>query len=322
MNDVKRFIPWMVIIVLLSVVALWRSWGSDSPAARRIIPHAPISQIMIVRPNGSRIALKKTGKTWTVMPSSGPHAEPAREYPGDTHQLDRLSSDLQTLRALEQVSVSTAAYERYQLDDAQALKVTVTHENGKTSQVWFGKPGGFSYEETYVRIPGRRGVYNGKGVQSYQLNRDFPDFCDKTILKLSTSALTGITLTEGKKTRRFGTTLKDGTTTWVNLETRKPVDEQKFATFTSQLIGLSGATIFEYAPATPPVLEASLALTDGASIRLTVLDKSTATVGGTGGMYPVTVKKMAPSSAVEAIGTENVLYGIYEYQYNNLKDLQ
>jgi len=318
----KRLIPWLFIVVLLALVALWRSWGSDSPAARRIIADAPVSQMLIVRPNGSRITLKKTGKTWSVLPSSGPHAEPAGTYPGDTNQIDRLSSDLQSLRALEQVSVSTGAYERYQLDDAQATKVTVTHENGKTSEVWFGKAGGFSFEETYIRIPGKRGVYNGKGVQMYQLNRDFPDFCDKTILKLSTAALTGITITEGKKTRRFGTTLKDGTTTWVNLGTGKPVDEQKFATFISQLIGLSGATIFQEAPATTPVLDVSLALADGASIRLTILDKSTATVGGTGGMYPVTVKKMSPSAAVESIGGENIPYGIYEYQYNNLKSLE
>lgn len=320
--NTQRLVPWFAIVGFLAVIALWRSLGSDTPRSRRIIADKPITEVLIVRPNGSRITLRKAGGSWNVLPSSGPHAAPYGTFPGDAHQLDRLASDLRSMRTLERVSVSTSAYERYQLDDAQATKVTVTYEKGGRSEVWFGKAGGFSYEEVYVRIPGTRGVYNGKGVQIYQINREFADFCDKTVLKLSTSALTGITIVAGKKTSRFGTELKDGTTTWINLGTRKPVNDQKFASFTSQLIGLTGGTVYAESPGTPQLLDISLALSDGATVKLTVLDKSTDTAKNTGGMYPITVKKLSPSSAVEAIGAETVTYGIYEYQYNNLKDLE
>ena len=143
-----------------------------------------VSSVKIVRPATS-LSLKEIGGTWYVVRDDG-----ITRYPADENSVKRLFSSLHNLKVRSLISSNPQKQDLFQVDST-GTQLLLTDRNGKTSALVVGKMGP-SFSETYIRPAASNNVYLAEGISSWDVNKEFRDWREKTILKVVEDSLRGL----------------------------------------------------------------------------------------------------------------------------------
>lgn len=131
------------------------------------------------------IGLKKTGEeTWSLT-------QPVT-YTANASNVKSLLDNLGKLKIGEQISSSSADYEKWGLGDDKALRAVFKRGEEVVLDLYVGETGS---RGQMVRLGGRDGVYALKGYSQYLYNRDSAGWRDKTILKFEDADVVEVSIT-------------------------------------------------------------------------------------------------------------------------------
>lgn len=301
----KKFIFWAVVILILVLGVIYR-----------IIPKRFVSNYLFKNKEVVEIVLKdfeikKEDKEWFVKSK--------KAYKADKSKIDELLNNLQNFQLLEVVSKSTTSYESYSLTEDEALKFSVVCKTKKNKiekqTIYLGKVGGFSYSEIYARLDKQPQVFLATGIDKWELQRKFYDFCDKTVIKFNKEEVVYIKADFDKKILELKKELKEQTTSWVKIKDKKLVESNKVDEVLENFKDFIGDTILEEIDLGNLELKITFRFNDESEVVLNFYKKTTE------GVYPLKLtKKLFSSQSVSYASEEDIIYGIYEWRFQNIKE--
>jgi len=322
----KKLFSWVVLLLILVFVLSIRIFLRTYSRTKFLFKRQNIVKIEFKDVDNKDVAIKKESDKWFVITSTG-------TYPADEQKCKTLVEKLQNLELLDIVSKQPSSYETYQLDEHSATKIKVYFGKNKVKYetMWFGKTGGFTYTECYLRIDGKPYVYLSKGITAEEFKKNFYEYCNRTILKSDREKINYIRVKVDNKLYEYKKELKDATTAWINIKTSKQVDFNKvdsYLRFFDEFIGDTIVEPIDYdLTKLSLVVETNLRYDDGTEVLLCFYDKIPLKMPQQWGAdvsvtYPVKIKCLtSKGSSVEIIGDEKLVYGIYDFRAKDFKEM-
>ncbi len=189
---------WVLIVlaILFALSQLFNNRKDRSFKAELIkVDTAQISRI-VLHPQAdahTEIEFNKSNSSWTARQGT-------KTVAIESGSLDGLLKELSTIKVKSIVTQSKDKLNEYEISDSTGSRITVYAGSKKTADFYSGKFG-FNPQTnsmiSYIREAGENTVYAIDGFQSMVFNAPFSNFRDKTITKLTTDQLTGVTLSSG-----------------------------------------------------------------------------------------------------------------------------
>lgn len=184
---VKREIVILVALIgLLSAYLLQRT----TDRSRYRLPEPPeikrteIDRIDITRA-GEAITLERKGDGWIVVPQG---------FAVEAEAAARMLDALQTVRLSALVS-EAGDYQRYELDQEQAIKVTAQAGGKEVRNLEVGKTAA-SFRHTFVKLAGDDRVYQAEGNFQETFKKTVADLRDKLVLSFNQADIQNLTVTQ------------------------------------------------------------------------------------------------------------------------------
>ena len=168
----------MVFFVLLGVTAWAVNSRDRQPASAGEIPtidldKAAITVLEITRPQDGRVVLSKGDDSWRVV-------EPV-EATADQNNVDSALNRLAELEIRRIVATKPEHYARLQVDEDNAVRVTVKAGDETLSELMVGKYGDGM---TMVRIDDRSEVFGVSGSLRYAFDRELKAWRDRKVVNV------------------------------------------------------------------------------------------------------------------------------------------
>ena len=168
----------LVFFVLLGVTAWAVNSRNRQPTSAGEIPtveldRAAITALEITRPADARVVLSKVDDGWRVI-------EPI-EATADQNNVDSALNRLAELELSRVVATKPEHYARLQVDDENAVRVTVKAGDETLSELMVGKYGNGM---TMVRIDERREVFGASGSLRYAFDRELKAWRDRNVVSV------------------------------------------------------------------------------------------------------------------------------------------
>ncbi len=316
----KRYLIWVITILLLGSIFILRTVTRYSFKPKKIFANLHIIELEFKNSKGEKLNIKKENDEWIVTKVST-STEQKHVYAGNKEQINQLIDNIKNSEIVEIVSRNETSYPNFELDEEHAVKVTITFlKNKKTNNKKFfiGKEGGFSYEESYLRIEPNPEVLLVKGIKKLQFNRPYYEFCNKTILKSNIEQIDFFTITSDGKRKKFNKNLLNGTTSWILVETKKSIDITKVNSYLNFFKEFNGDAILDHKISSlpKPVLQINLHYQDKGEVLLQFYQRTDTDEGS---FFPVRILLTQPSSSIEFCANKETTFGIYEFRYNDFK---
>lgn len=156
-----------LFVALLALVLLTREPRVEEGVKRLQLPALEAEKIERIELDGAfRALLVREGERFVVADP----AQPARTFRTDEALVKRALETLSVLRAGDLVTERPERFAELGLDDAQALRVTVTSRGASPVTVLLGKP--TKARTSWLRAPDGAAVFAGFGSASDALRRD------------------------------------------------------------------------------------------------------------------------------------------------------
>jgi hypothetical protein len=319
----KKFVNWIFVVILLVIILSIRIFVRTYNTTKFLFKKQNVYKIEFKDIDNKDIVLKKEQNNWFVSTSTG-------TYPADKEKLKLISEKLDKFELLELISKKPSSYEDYQLNNSSATKIKVYYNKNKSTTIWFGKTGGFTYNECYVRIDEKPYIYLARGITAEDFTNQFYHYCSRTVLKSDIDKISYINIKVNNKTYEFKKELENGTTIWVNLKTLKPVDSNKVSDYLKNFNNFVADVIIEptdydLTKLTKSISEIILKYEDNTEVLMYVYDKLTVKIRSKWStdimqLYPIRIKCLtSKGSSIETIADENTTFCIYDFRYENLK---
>lgn len=320
----KKYLFGILIVVLLVLIWILRFLPRIGHRPKYVFRNRQIVQIEYKDLAKKDVILKNEDNRWYVITS-------LRKYDVDKTKLDSLLEKINNFRLLELVA-KQGSFENYMLDENNAFKLNiVTKQKSASKTIWLGKTGGFTYDEIYVRFNNKPEVYLAKGLTSNDVKKYFYEYCNKTILKSKIDSINFIQVKTDGKIFQYKKELKESTTTWIDIKTKKTVNYDKVDSYLRFFDEFIGDTIIEPADFDLSKLnlqvETLLKYDDGTEIVLYFYDKIPVPMPEQWGAdisitYPVRIKSLTTKGqSVEIVGDNELVYGIYDFRYKDFKEM-
>ena len=151
-----------------------------------------ITALEITRPEDGRVVLLKVEDSWRVM-------EPV-EAAADQNNVDSALNRLADLEISRIVATKPDHYERLQVDEASAVRVTVKAGDETLSELFVGKYGNGM---TMVRIDERSEVFGASGSLRYAFDRELKAWRDRKVVNVKPEDVQSIRFEGPKGTFAF-----------------------------------------------------------------------------------------------------------------------
>jgi len=123
------------------------------------------------------------------------------KYPADAGQVSTLEKKLKELEVTDLIS-RKKHYQRYELEADAALRVTARKDGNTVRDFYIGKKSP-TYQQTYIRFPGKEGIYLASGTLDTDFDKKIDDLRNKEVLKIGKNAIESIKLTHNGRTMSF-----------------------------------------------------------------------------------------------------------------------
>jgi len=186
-----------VFFVLLGLTAWAVNSRNRQPTRAGEIPaieldKTAITALEITRPEDGRVVLLKVEDSWRVM-------EPV-EAAADQNNVDSALNRLADLEISRIVATKPDHYERLQVDEASAVRVTVKAGDETLSELFVGKYGNGM---TMVRIDERSEVFGARGSLRYAFDRELKAWRDRKVVNVKPEDVESIRFEGPKGTFAF-----------------------------------------------------------------------------------------------------------------------
>ena len=321
----KKLTSWIILILILILILLIRISVRSHYKTKFLFKGKEIIKIEFKDIDNKDVVLKKENDDWIVLTATA-------IYPANKERIKLILEKLEGFKLSELISKKPSTYENYQLNESSATKIRVYYGKNKSKDIWFGKTGGFIYNECYVRIDEKPEVYLASGITSDEFMDQFYHYCSRTILKSDIDKINFVRVRIDNKTYEFKKELKDDATTWVNLKVSKKIDSERFNSYLRNFDEFIGDVIIEPTDYNldkliKPILEINLKYEDNTEVLIYVYDKLDVKIRSkwstnTLQLYPVKIKCLTSKGpSVEIISNENIVYCIYDFRFKNLKTI-
>jgi hypothetical protein len=322
----KKLFSWIVVVLVLILILAIRIVIRTHSKPKFLFKKQNIVKIEFKDKDNKDVVIKKEKDKWYVLTSTG-------TYLGDEQKCKTLTEKIKELQITDMITKNPSSHEIYQLNETSATHVKIYFGKNKlqSKTIWFGKTGGFTYNECYIKIDNLPYVYLSRGLTADEFKKYFYDFCNRTILKSNREKITYIRVKVDNKLYEYKKELKDSTTIWVNIKTSKQVDFNKvdsYLRFFDEFISdtIIEPTDYDVNKIISSVIETNLKYDDGTEIVLYFYDKIPVKMpehwrADTSVTYPVKIKCLTSKGpSVEFIGAENLIYGIYDFRFKDFKE--
>ncbi len=310
----RNIFKWLAVIFILLVLLVVRVVKRTYTFKSQPFKNKKLVQIEFKDLENRDVLIKKEKEGWSLFVSTKP-------YPVDKNRIDELAEKIDKFQLTETVTKDPKKYSEYKVDNDSATIVKIYFEKAKFPYVvYFGKIGGFSFSESYVRLNNNPQVYIAKGLTSFNFKTNFYDFCDKTVLKDNNieEDINTILIKYQSKTINLKKELKENTTYWIDVNTNKKVDVSKVNSFFLILKNFYSDIIIDEKEVDLSKSKVDFEIKLQASLESYVdicfykeYRKNEIP------LYPVKIKAFNVSSYIEAVGKEDVIYGSYKYKYDD-----
>ena len=194
----NRIAVGAVTFAALLAVTLWATKSRDrAPAANSEVPTLEIDEeavtsLEVTRPNGEPVTLTKTDETWRVTAPLDAEADQTNVESA----LNRLG-DLELARV---VATKTENYERLQVDEANAVQVTVRAGDETLTKLAIGK---YADGMTMIRVDDRTEVFGARGSLRYAFDRELKAWRNRKVVSEDASKVQAIRYESPKGTFEF-----------------------------------------------------------------------------------------------------------------------
>ncbi len=131
------------------------------------------------RSQGEKLLLRQKDGKWRVS---------SKDYPADTAKVQRMLNRLEEIGRLEVVSTRADEYDRYELNEEKALKVSVFEGDSLLRELYLGKSSSVA-RKTYARQPGKERVFLVDRRMKRAFDTSVSALRDKTIVEIDRDAL-------------------------------------------------------------------------------------------------------------------------------------
>jgi hypothetical protein len=186
------------LFLALLALTLWAINRRDArPSRADEIPsveldEATITALEINRPNDERVVLSKVDETWRVT-------EPL-DADADQNNVKSALNRLTDLRITRVVATQPEHYAQLQVDDENAVRVTVKDGETTLTELRVGK---YSDGVTMVRIEDRPEVFGAGGSLRYAFDRELKAWRDRKVVQLETANVQSVRFDSPKGTFAF-----------------------------------------------------------------------------------------------------------------------
>lgn len=197
----RKIVMSLVVIVIL-VAALLVINRRHTSSVPELATYTQAADSIVVRKADAVITLNRDGTTWRINEAG---------YPADRGLVSTMETRMKDLALTDLIS-DRPHYERYDLNPAKAIEVTVKSGNTTLRHVYLGKKSS-TYRHTYVRLAERPEIYLASGSLSDDFNKSIDDFRDREIVKISKGAVESFELVNRGRKLSFSKTVaaKDAT---------------------------------------------------------------------------------------------------------------
>ena len=147
---------------------------------------------IVISKQDSTIKLYKDDGSWVIND---------QKYNADPGQVSSMEKKLREMQVTDLIS-EKEHYQRYELEPGKALHV-IARKDGETVRDFYVGKKSPTYQQTYVRIAGKEGIYLASGTLDTDFNKTVDSLRDKEILKISKNAIKSMELTYKGKTLTF-----------------------------------------------------------------------------------------------------------------------
>jgi hypothetical protein len=184
----KEFI---ILALIVAVLCGYLVWQRQKPTAYRLpslpaVDRGEITRIRIQRPQ-SPVELKKVGDSWRVGDAL---------YIADAGKIGGMLEIIGDLRLTALVS-EAGQHERYQLDDAQRIRVQAWAGERLRRDFAIGKSAA-THRHTFVTVAGDERIYHAREDFRGRFDRDLDQLRDKRVLPFDRETIQTVSLTVGK----------------------------------------------------------------------------------------------------------------------------
>jgi hypothetical protein len=184
----KTWIFLGVIIALTSAIAFHKYVNfSNVPSVEPWDGEA--DEIVIVNRGAAPLSIHKIKGEWVVGD---------KNIPADTAAVSTIESKMKEL-AFSELVTRKKFYERFDLSDSRAIRITVKREGSVLRDVLIGKKSSVG-DLSYVKLPDQPEVYIAGGNLAAECDRNTGSIRSKTLLALTVDAIESVTVRAGGET--------------------------------------------------------------------------------------------------------------------------
>ncbi len=194
----NRIAVGAVVFVALLALTLWATQSRDrAPASASEVPTVEIDKdtitsLEVTRPKGEPVVLSRVDEAWRVTAP----LEAEADQTNVESALNRLA-DLELVRV---VATKPENYERLQVDEANAVRVTVHAGDETLAELAIGK---YANGMTMIRIEDRTEVFGASGSLRYAFDRELKAWRNRKVVNADVSKVQAIRYEGPKGTFEF-----------------------------------------------------------------------------------------------------------------------
>lgn len=201
----------------------------DTAAVNKIVLHT-------AGDNYKELILEKSGVAWTA-------SQGGKKVNAETGSVDPLIKELALINVKSIMTESKDKHKEYEIDDEKGTRVEAFAGSKKVADIYVGKFG-FNPQAnsmiSYVRKAGENKVYGIDGFQSMTFNQQFSNFRDKTISKVDSKDINGVSVQSGAVSNNL---VKQGNSWALN---QKPLtDSNAIQNYLNSLQNINGSELVD-----------------------------------------------------------------------------
>ena len=185
-----------VIAVLGGILAIQRiDFGPQAPSISewdgepdKIVIRKPAASPKSATSDTAEESEKSKGEKLLLRKKEGEWRVSSNDYPADSAKVQRMLNRLEEIGRLEVVSTRADEYDRYELTQEKALKVSVFEGDSLLRELYLGKSSSVA-RKTYARQPGKERVFLVDRRMKRAFDTSVPALRDKTIAEIKRDAL-------------------------------------------------------------------------------------------------------------------------------------
>ncbi len=184
----------LVSLLIIAVLALYLVVANNQDGGEAVdlpVWDDGLDEI-VIRRQDPMIKLYRENGAWVINDE---------KYPADPGQVAAMEKKLKEMRVTDLIS-EKEHYRVYELEPDEALHV-IARKDGKTVRDFYVGKKSPTYQQTYIRLSGREGIYLAPGTLDTDFGKTVDGLRDKEILKISKNAIESMDLTYKGKTLTF-----------------------------------------------------------------------------------------------------------------------